>query len=218
MEIKQMNKFSKMSCLMVLLLLAGCSTAYYGAMEKIGIHKREILVDRVEDAKESQQEAQKQFTSALEQLTSLTKFDGGKLATAYEGTKDAYDESEAAAQEVSERIDDIEDVAEALFQEWEGELEQYTSTKLKADSRQKLRQTQSEYKQLITSMERAESKMTPVLNTLRDNMLYLKHNLNAQAVAGLQGEFGKLKVDINDLLQEMNVAIAQSDQFIAKLK
>jgi len=105
-----------------------------------------------------------------------------------------------------------------LFVEWEGELEQYTSTKLKADSRQKLRQTQSEYKQLITSMERAESKMTPVLNTLRDNMLYLKHNLNAQAVAGLQGEFSQLKVDINDLLQEMNVAIAQSDQFIAKLK
>ncbi|WP_435234592.1 DUF2959 domain-containing protein [Psychromonas sp. PT13] len=213
-----MKKLSLVSSLMALLLLAGCSTAYYGAMEKIGIHKREILVDRVEDAKESQQEAQKQFTSALEQLTSLTQFDGGKLATAYESTKDAYDESEAAAEDVSQRIDDIEDVAEALFVEWEGELEQYTSTKLKADSRQKLRQTQSEYKQLITSMERAESKMTPVLNTLRDNMLYLKHNLNAQAVAGLQGEFSQLKVDINDLLQEMNVAIAQSDQFIAKLK
>ena len=213
-----MKKLPLVSSLMALLLLAGCSTAYYGAMEKIGIHKREILVDRVEDAKESQQEAQKEFTSALEQLTSLTKFDGGKLATAYESTKDAYDDSEAAADDVSQRIDDIEDVAEALFDEWEVELEQYTSTKLKTDSRQKLRQTQSEYKQLISSMERAESKMAPVLNTLRDNMLYLKHNLNAQAVAGLQGEFGQLKVDINDLLQEMNVAIAQSDQFIAKLK
>ena len=28
--------------------LTACQTVYYSAMEKVGVHKREILVDRVE--------------------------------------------------------------------------------------------------------------------------------------------------------------------------
>lgn len=212
-----MKRLVNLNCLLVLLLLTGCSTAYYGAMEKVGIHKRDILVDRVEEGKESQQDAQEQFSSALEQLTALTEFDGGELETAYEGATDAYENSEAAALDVSARIDDIENVAEALFEEWEEELEQYTSAKLKKDSRSKLTQTQSDYKKLLRAMKKTETKMDPVLAALRDNMLYLKHNLNARAVAGLEGEFSKLKVDIKKLISEMNIAITQSDKFIAKL-
>ena len=213
-----MKRLLNINYLLALVLLTGCSTAYYGAMEKIGIHKREILVDRVEDAKLSQQDAQQQFSSALEQLSLLTDFDGGELEVAYESSKAAYEDSEEAATEVSTRIDDIEDVAAALFAEWEDEIQQYTSTKLKRGSQNKLRQTQSDYKQLINAMNRSESKMAPVLAALRDNMLYLKHNLNARAVAGLQGEFDQLKIDIKQLIREMNISIAQSDQFIAKLQ
>jgi hypothetical protein len=50
----------------IVLLLAGCQTAYYKTMEKFGYHKRDILVDRVKDAKETQEEAKEQFKSALE--------------------------------------------------------------------------------------------------------------------------------------------------------
>lgn len=213
-----MKRRLKIYWLSALLLLSACSSVYYGAMEKVGIHKRDILVDRVEEAKVSQQEAQQQFSSALEQLTLLTGFDGGEMEAAYESTRDAYERSEEAANDVSERIDKIEDVAEALFNEWEEEIDQYTSTKLKRDSRNKLRQTQLDYKQLLGAMYRTETKMEPVLAALRDNMLYLKHNLNARAVVGLQGEFGKLKLDIQQLIDEMNVAISQSDHFIARLK
>lgn len=204
--------------MLAVVLLTACSSAYYGAMEKIGVHKREILVDRVQDAKVSQQEAQQQFSSALEQLTLLTGFDGGELEAAYNTAREAYEDSEEAASDVSERIDKIEDVAQALFDEWEEELAQYSSASLRRDSRSKLRQTQADYKQLLDAMQRAETKMEPVLAALRDNMLYLKHNLNTRAVAGLQGEFGKLKVDIKQLISEMNIAITQSDAFIAKLK
>ena len=58
----------KLFCLAIVLLLGGCSSAYYGAMEKVGVHKRDIMVDRVEDARDSQAAAQEQFKSALEQF------------------------------------------------------------------------------------------------------------------------------------------------------
>ncbi len=197
--------------------LTGCQSAYYSAMEQVGYHKRDIMVDRVEEAKESQQEAQQEFSSALEALSALTQFDGGELESVYNKINDKYQDSESAAEEVRERIAAIEDVSEALFDEWQDELELYTNRSLRRASEQKLRETRTSYNTMLKAMKRAEQKMTPVLNTLRDNTFYLKHNLNASAVGALQGEFSNLEQDIQYAIKQMNAAIAESDKFLQKL-
>ncbi|MDK9737816.1 DUF2959 family protein [Vibrio sp. D404a] len=197
--------------------LTGCQSAYYSAMEQVGYHKRDIMVDRVEDAKESQQDAQEEFTSALEALSSLTNFNGGDLEDMYNKINDKYQDSEKAAQNVSDRIAAIEDVSDALFAEWQEELDLYTSASLRRSSEQKLRETKSSYQTMLSAMKRAEKKMDPVLNTLRDNTLYLKHNLNASAVGSLQGEFMSLEKDIAFAIKQMNAAIEESDKFLAQL-
>ncbi|MCG9691420.1 DUF2959 domain-containing protein [Vibrio sp. Isolate22] len=197
--------------------LTGCQSAYYSAMEQVGYHKRDIMVDRVEDAKESQQGAQEEFTSALEALSSLTNFSGGDLEDMYNKINDKYQDSEKAAQNVTDRIAAIEDVSDALFEEWQAELDLYTSDSLRRSSEQKLRETKSSYQTMLSAMKRAEKKMDPVLNTLRDNTLYLKHNLNASAVGSLQGEFMSLEKDIAYAIKQMNAAIAESDKFLAQL-
>ena len=211
-----------MPYLLVLLLslttLAGCQSAYYSAMEKVGYHKRDIMVTRVEDAKESQQEAQQEFTSALEALSALTDFQGGELEAIYNQVNDKYQDSEKAAEEVRERISAIEDVSDALFDEWQQELSLYTSKNLKQASQKKLVETQASYQKMLTAMKKAEQKMTPVLNTLRDNSLYLKHNLNASAIGSLQGEFNALERDIERAIRDMTAAIAESEKFISQLK
>lgn len=197
--------------------LTGCQSAYYSAMEQVGYHKRDIMVDRVEDAKESQQDAQEEFTSALEALSAITNFDGGELESVYNKINDKYEDSEKAAQDVRDRIAAIEDVSSALFDEWQDELELYSSAKLRRSSEQKLLETKASYKTMLSAMKRAEKKMTPVLNTLRDNTLYLKHNLNASAIGSLQGEFSSLEKDIQFAIKQMNEAIAESDKFLQKL-
>ena len=201
----------------LLLSVTACQSAYYSAMEKVGVHKRDILVDRVEEAQQSQQDAQQHFKSALEQFSSLIKFDGGDLQRVYEATDSEYQACSAAAEEVSKRINSIEAVADALFDEWQEELEQYTNTKLKQDSATKLTSTKKQYNSLLKTMRRAEQSMQPVLASLKDNTLYLKHNLNAKAIGALQGEFNSVQKDINRLIADMNNAIAQSEQFVATL-
>ncbi|WP_047045894.1 DUF2959 domain-containing protein [Vibrio mexicanus] len=203
--------------LISVLTLTGCQSTYYSAMEQVGYHKRDIMVDRVEDAKESQQDAQQEFSSALEALSALTNFDGGDLEAVYNQINDKYQDSEKAAQDVSDRIASIEDVSEALFDEWQDELELYTSDKLRRSSEQKLKETQRSYNTMLSAMKRAEQKMTPVLNTLRDNTLYLKHNLNASAIGSLQGEFMSLEKDIAFAIEQMNTAIEESDKFLNQL-
>ena len=62
-----------------LLILSACESSYYGAMEQFGVHKRDILIDRIEEAQEAQEEGQEQFKDALEQFRSVVSFDGGEL-------------------------------------------------------------------------------------------------------------------------------------------
>ncbi|MBE0358568.1 MULTISPECIES: DUF2959 domain-containing protein [Pseudoalteromonas] len=205
------------SILALTLTLSGCQTAYYSAMEKVGIHKRDILIDRVEETKDSQQESQEEFKSALERLTTLIDFNGGELQDTYNQLNDDYESSLKAANEVSTNINKVEDVAEALFDEWSDELEQYKSASLKRESSKKLAATQRQFEQLLRSMRSAESKMEPVLTSLHDNVLYLKHNLNAQAVSAIKGEFTNLKRDIQVLMNDMNKSIEDSNKFIKQM-
>jgi hypothetical protein len=216
---KFMIKFSQKLCIIVsVLALASCSTAYYSAMEKVGIHKRDIMVDRVGEAKESQQEAQEQFKSALAEMTALINFDGGDLEEQYNEIQEQYEDSKEAADLVSLRISKIEDVSEALFDEWQDEIEEISSANLKRQSTSKLKETQRRYKTLIKSMHKAESKMAPVLSALKDNSLFLKHNLNAKAVGALQGEIVSIQKDVAVLIKDMNAAIEQSQKFIDMLE
>lgn len=201
-----------------MIVLSACSSAYYSAMEKVGIHKRDILVDRVEDAQDAQQQAQQQFKSALEQLSSLINFDGGELEAQYDKTSEQYQASKESAELVTKRIAAIEDVAEALFDEWADEITQYSSERLRQQSQSKLRQTQRKYQQLVKMMHKAEGRMRPVLAALKDNTLYLKHNLNAQAIGALQGEYKSIKRNVELLIKDMNSAIKQSEHFIEQLQ
>ena len=200
-----------------LIAIAGCQKAYYGTMEKLGYAKREILVDRVEDARDAQTEAKEQFSSALEQFTEVVGFTGGDLEDKYEKLKDQFDDSESKAKAVSKRIDDVESVAKALFNEWEDELEAYTSDELRRASERKLKDTNSKYEKLIAAMKRAESKIDPVLNAFRDQVLFLKHNLNAQAIASLQDEVVSVSADVSSLIKEMEASIAEADEFISNM-
>ena len=202
----------------LVLLIAACQSAFYEAAEQVGYHKRDILVDRVESSRDAQQDAEEQFQDALEQLSELTDFDGGDLEDIYEEVADEYESSLEAAEEVTEQINAVEHVAKSLFAEWEEEINQYSNARLKSESQAKLRETRSRYNGMMTAMRKSEAKMDPVLRAMNDNVLYLKHNLNAKAVASLQVEFSRIEQDTEVLIVEMRKSIASSDAFIASMK
>ncbi|MBM9513729.1 DUF2959 domain-containing protein [Desulfogranum marinum] len=204
--------------LSLLASLSGCSSTYYNTLEKFGVHKRDVMVDRVGEARDAQEEAKQQFQSAFEQFSSVVEVKGGDLEEQYTVLKAEYDKSEKKAEAVHDRIAGVESVADALFDEWEKELDLYSSAALRRDSEQKLEQTQVQYKRLISAMKRAEEKIQPVLIVFHDQVLYLKHNLNARAIAALQGELVSLEKDVARLVREMETSIREADQFITKLQ
>jgi hypothetical protein len=186
-------------------------------MEKMGYHKRDLMVSNVEKARDAQQEAKEQFKSALERFTTVLNVKGGELQDKYDTLNAEYEKSEAKAQAVRDRIASVEDVSAALFKEWEAELKEYSSASLRRNSQKKLTQTRTQYAQLIKAMKRAETKMDPVLAKFKDQVLFLKHNLNAQAIASLKNELVSVEGNIGSLIKEMETSIKEADSFIASM-
>jgi len=197
-----------------LLAPAGCQKTYYNVLEQVGVEKRELLTRRVGNAKESQEEAQEEFRDALEKFQAVTGHHGGELEERYDELRDAYERSEERAHDVSERIDAVESVADALLEEWEGELDKYQDRSLRRRSETRLHSTEREVERLLRAMHAAEKSLTPVLQKLEDRVLYIKHNLNAAALAGLDADVPDLRRDVDRLVREMQASIAEADRFI----
>jgi hypothetical protein len=200
--------------LLASILLAGCETAYYSVNEQFGRLKNDILVDRVESAMDAQEDAKEEFRSAFEQFESVVGVADTDLKAAYRKLSGAFEDAESKADAVRGRIDAVEDVSEDLFEEWEEEIEQISNADLRGKSKAQLRTSRSKYSSLIRAMKQAESRMEPVLTSFRDHVLFLKHNLNAQAIASLKSELGSIESDVGRLIAEMETSIAQAQSFI----
>jgi hypothetical protein len=212
------NRFMLLLPVICLLLVTGCRSTYYAAYEKFGVYKRDLLKERVVEARDDQKEAQEQFKDALTRLKEITGFDGGRLERAYNGLKSEYDDCVTQAEAVRTRIRSVETVAKDLFAEWEKEIDQIGTASLRDASRDQLRTTRQRYEDLHKALTSAEESMSPVLRQFNDYVLYLKHNLNAQAIASLKGETANIQNDIARLIEQMNRSIARADEFVKELK
>ncbi len=196
---------------------AGCSSAYYSAWEMLGKEKRDLLRSNVESVQKDQERAADEFEDALERLRSLYKVDTGDLEKIYDKIKDDSEDAEARADDIRDRVDSIRSIAEDLFREWEQEIGEISNPTYQAKSREKLTETKQQFADLDASLARSVSSMEPVLTHLKDNVLFLKHNLNAAAIGGLQAEMAGVEADIEQLISDMRESIAEASRFLGTL-
>jgi chromosome segregation ATPase len=195
----------------------GCSTAYYSTWEMLGKEKRDLLRSNVEEVRDDQQEAADQFESALDRMRQLYDVDAGELEDVYDKLAKDYEKSKDRADDLSDQIDKMDSIANDLFNEWEEEIGEISSTDLQTKSRQKLEESKASYADLERALRKSEASMEPVLTKLNDNVLYLKHNLNAAAVGGLEAEAANIEADISTLIADMEASIAEADRFLQTL-
>jgi flagellar basal body-associated protein FliL len=197
---------------------AGCSSIYYRTMKKFGWEKRDLLVDRVKDARKSQEEAQKEFKTTLERFREIVAFEGGSLEEKYKKLHDQLKRNEDRAKNVEDRIDAVRDVSRDLFREWQEELGKYSDRQMRTESERQLRETRARTDALIASMTSAQKRIEPVLKPLRDRVLFLKHNLNARALGALTKELGGVTSEVDALVADLQKSIAEADAFLADMQ
>jgi hypothetical protein len=204
--------------LLIFWLTSGCQGAYYAVWEGLGKEKRHLLKDNVEKARSDQEEASEQFKDVLTRIKEMYGFEGGDLEKFYNRLKSDYDECERRADTVRNRIERVEGIAADLFKEWEQEINEITNSKLRSNSRRSLEVTKERYARLHRAMAKAESSMEPVLKHLKDYVLYLKHNLNAQAIGALKQEVGEIEIEVQRLVGDMGRSIKEAEDFLKNLE
>lgn len=193
-------------------------SAYYQSRETLlGHHKRDIVVIHVDQTCTSLKGTRDQFEDALEQFKNIVNVEGTSLEHRYKLLKRQFEYCQAKSDNVSSGISIIEEVSESLFNEWEEELGEYNNRALRAKSRQQLKISRQQYTRLIKTMRKAENRIRPVLAAFQDQVLFLKHNLNAQAIAALQHEFIEIGLDISQLIEVMEITINEASLFVSTL-
>ncbi|MBY0505934.1 MAG: DUF2959 domain-containing protein [Bryobacteraceae bacterium] len=203
--------------LLLALALTGCTSLYYNAMQKIGKEKRDILVQRIRDSQQDADQAKAQIKTTLEAFQELTGFDGGNLEKTYKKLNGEFEDAEKRAQTLADRVKSIDQVGHDLFREWNQELASIKDASLHARSAQLLRQTRSRHQQYLARMKQTERKMAPVLQGFRDQVLFLKHNLNASAMGSLKTTAARMDGDVNLLIADIEGSRQEADAFIQTL-
>lgn len=200
-----------------LVVLAGCTSLYYSSMKKLGKEKRDILVSRIEDGKQAQEDAAKQFKTALEAFQEVTQFDGGDLEKLHKKLNKQLEETDERARKVHDRVQSIDKVAGDLFKEWSGEIDKMSGGRLQAESRTLLRGAETRHASLMRQMRSSEAKMTPVVQAFRDQVIFLKHNLNARAITSLKKTVLEIDDDVKALVLDIEKSAREADRTIAGL-
>jgi hypothetical protein len=202
----------------VTILLIGCQSAYYAMWEKMGKEKRHLLRDQVEHSRDDQEKASEAFKDALTSLKEMYGFQGGDLEKIYNRISDGYDNCHERAEAIDKRIDKIQHIAQDLFAEWRQEIDQIHNPTFRSQSAQKLKTTKSRFASLELALMQARKRMTPVLGNLKDYVLYLKHNLNAQAIGSLKGEASSIETDVDRLVRDIQRSIQEADAFLKEIE
>jgi chromosome segregation ATPase len=196
----------------------GCSSMKYSFWEMFGKEKRDLLKSDLTGLVDDQNDAKKKFGTALDRVKALTHFQGGDLEAEYEKLKSAHEDAASSAKAIDSRISDIETVANDLFEEWKKEDDQMQTASLKADSESKLAETKSRYDAMHTSMVSSRRAMDPALTLLNDQVLYLKHNLNAAAIGSLGNSMADVEKSIASLQASIETSIREAQGFIETMK
>jgi hypothetical protein len=198
--------------------LSACQSTYYSVWEKLGKEKRHLLRDKVSEVQSEQEKASEEFKDVLTQIKELYGFEGGELEKFYNKVRDDHEDCVNRAEGIEKRIVQVAKIAQDLFAEWESEVDQISNKNLKAKSKKSLEETKIRYARLKKSMDKASSSMGPVLTHLNDYVLYLKHNLNAQAIGTLRKEVARIEISVKELVRDMENSISEADLFLKNLK
>jgi len=200
------------------IFFSACSSMYYGAWEKFGVEKKDILKRRVVSARDAQEDSRGEFKDALTRLREAYPLKETELSKVYEKLKSSYESAENSSENLRKRIDDMHTVASDLFDEWKEEAEQIQTLNLKSQSLKQRADAIDRYKSMKLSLVSSYDKTRPVLAKLKDYVLFLKHNLNAQAIGSLGNESANIQEEIERLISRMQESIKETESFISSLE
>lgn len=178
--------FPRVLSVAALFALGSCQAMYLGTLEQFGFEKREILYERVETAGDSIVVLEQRLDEAFSVYREAIHQEGGDLLSSQKRFSNFYDKVEDAASNFDSRIEKVQAVADAMFEEWNSETGEIIDAELRRKSRSNYTRALNQYGNLLRSMRAVQAETDPILTRLRDHVLFMKLNLHPNAYAPLR--------------------------------
>lgn len=202
----------------VVLSLAGCQTMQ-GALNQTKVmigaaQKRDIMVSEVQNARVSLEEVKAQFQMSMEQFKTVLLNSQAKAEEKHKALKSETKTTSKKAEDIQDSIDSVSKAAEAMFVEWETELNQYSSENLRSSSAMSLQEVKDQNAKFINAMTLANEKAAPVITAFNDLVLFSKNSLTDQVMDSLQSELASVEESVAGAVMELDNSISEADTLI----
>ena len=194
--------------------LVGCKSTYYEAAETVGYERREMLTDRMQDARDSQVAAKQQLQTALYTLRRVGSVPEEEVADLHHDLETEVDRTDEQIEDLHEDIASVESVAQAMFDDWEDDLAKYESEDLRSRSRQELQETRQSYRELIGSLRETEQKLQSVIPPMKDQVLSIEHAMKAGRAPEKSDDLEEVREKISTLIEDLDDSIDRTQRFI----
>jgi hypothetical protein len=196
--------------------LVGCksSPTYVKAMDVVGFEKREMLKERLQEARDSQVEAKQQLQTALYTLRRFESVPAAEVSDFHDDLKGEVDKAKEEIDDLNGDIAAVETVAKEMFTDWEDELASYESAELRQKSAEELRETRRNYSTMIEQLRETQRKLSAVVPALEDQVLYVEHSINAGEKPAESDKLDDVREQISTLIEELEGSIDRTQRFI----
>jgi hypothetical protein len=189
-----------------------------GSAQDEGVKQVEQLIKKANAGVESINDTKLQLQKTMEAYNAVLAPDVKDRRDAYKKLQKEVATTEKKRAMVSTRNGEMNVEAGRLFKNWEGSTAAIQDPELRQRSQQRLGQAKARYSEIETNGQGAARLYTPFMKALQDQVTYLGHDLNPEAVATLKPEADKLNAQAKELYSAIDKTTAAANNNISQLR
>lgn len=211
------SKFSLLGLVLVvvatLVLTAGPAKAQFDGQKQV-----DKLINKANDTIGAMRAARVQIGSTVDGYNTIMAGEAVDNRKAYKKLTKELSKSEKAAANVRTKAAAMDVVANDFFSNWEASLEGFSSEDLRQRSAERLNDTRKRYEEILEAAGEAGDAFDPFVTNLKDQILFLGHDLNPSAIQALQGDAKKLNGRAAEVFKDVDKTIVTASEYTASLR
>ena len=199
----------------VLLLAAGVGSPASAQSANKQIDK---LIDRAGDMVSAMRAARLQIGTTVDDYNTIIDGKAEENRAAYKQLQKSLKKSEKSAAAVGEQAEKMDLAASEYFASWEASLSEFTSDEMRARSEERMKETRQRYDGILQAGREAGDAFRPFVTLLKDQIVFLGHDLNPAAIEDLQDEAEKLNSQAEEVFSKVDETYRSALRYRASLK
>lgn len=215
------EKKGRRACIVVgllLLVLPGIAHAQIFGSDPESLKRTDKLIEGAENLIKEAVKARNEIEKTLTSYNALFAGDVQDVRKAYKDVEKGLESTEKQRDEVKKRVDSMKVEADAYFASWNESLQQIGSDNLRKRSEDRMNETKSHFNGVLAAVADARGAYEPFAANLKDQWVYLGHDLNADGIASLKPDADELNSKARNLFKSIDDGMKKADEYVESLK